>query len=100
MAIWWLWLNSWRVELSGNVCVEVLPGWMVDMVELVESGCYGPKAVLSSCGTEWSIWLCSRRVVLLAKVSVELFCGWMVDMVELGGSMCYGAKSVLRCFVA
>ena len=71
MAIWWIWLNSWREELSSNVSVEVLPGWMVDMVELGESGCYGPKAVLSCCGTEWWIWLCSGRVVVIGQSLCE-----------------------------
>ena len=47
--------------------VELFPGWMVDMVELGESGCYEVKSVFRCLMAEWWRWLSSEREGLIGQ---------------------------------
>ena len=60
--------------LWGKVCVQVLCGLMVDVVELWESGCFEAKCVESVLSYFAVGWLSSGRVdvKLKGKVCVEL----------------------------
>ena len=76
MAEWWIWLGSGEYVFWGTVCVELLHGWMVDMVELWErERVLWATVCVEYCRAAW--WLngghgwALREGVLWARVNVE-----------------------------
>ena len=65
----------------GKICGELFCGWMVEVVQLFESGCYEAKSVLCCYVAEWWIWLSSGRVGVMGQSLWKGLCfGGMVSL--------------------